>query len=119
MKTYNIMNVTINRRILLFLFAGILSITSWANGIKIGDLYYILNYSDKTAEVTYTYTGDKRYENSYTGSITIPSTVSYNGNTYFVKSIGGYAFAECNSLTSITIPGSVTTIGEFAFYGCI
>ena len=37
---------------------------------------------------------------------------------YSVTSIGDYAFAECSSLTSITIPNSVTSIGEYAFDGC-
>ena len=35
-----------------------------------------------------------------------------------VASISGWAFGYCSSLTSITIPSSVTSIGERAFYGC-
>ncbi len=35
-----------------------------------------------------------------------------------VKSIGGFAFSNCNSLTSITIPDSVTSIGDGAFFDC-
>ena len=35
-----------------------------------------------------------------------------------VASIGEYAFAACNSPTSVTIPNSVTSIGYGAFDGC-
>ena len=35
-----------------------------------------------------------------------------------VTSIGEYAFSYCTGLTSITIPDSVTSIGKNAFYGC-
>ena len=35
-----------------------------------------------------------------------------------LTSIGEYAFSECSSLTSITIPNSVYNIGEKAFNGC-
>ena len=35
-----------------------------------------------------------------------------------VTSIGSSAFADCTSLTSVTIPNSVTTISDLAFYAC-
>ena len=35
-----------------------------------------------------------------------------------ITSIGNYAFCNCTGLTSIKIPKSVTNIGEFAFSGC-
>ena len=36
----------------------------------------------------------------------------------FVTSIGNYAFYGCSSLASIEISNSVTSIGDYAFYGC-
>ena len=35
-----------------------------------------------------------------------------------VTAIGGYAFADCETLASITVPGSVKTIENNAFDGC-
>ena len=35
-----------------------------------------------------------------------------------VTSIGNSAFSNCGSLTGVTIPDSVTSIGEYAFSGC-
>ena len=35
-----------------------------------------------------------------------------------VTGIGSYAFSDCSSLTSVSIPDSVTSIGYGTFYGC-
>ena len=35
-----------------------------------------------------------------------------------VVAIGKQAFADCKSLTSVTIPAGVTSVGEAAFWGC-
>ena len=51
-------------------------------------------------------------------SVVIPETVTYQGTTYSVTSIGESAFFYCSSLTSVTIPNSVTSIGDAAFYDC-
>ena len=57
-------------------------------------------------------------DRSKSGGLVIPSTISYNGTTYNVTSIGGSAFSDCSSLTSINIPESVTSIGGSAFEYC-
>ena len=52
------------------------------------------------------------------GTVNIPSAVTYNNNTYSVTAIGDYAFIGCSGLTSISIPNSITSIGQEAFSGC-
>lgn len=54
---------------------------------------------------------------NYSGDIVIPNEVSYNGISYSVSSIGT-AFNWCAGLTSVTIPSSVTCIGNYAFEDC-
>jgi len=43
-------------------------------------------------------------------SIEIPSSVTYQGKTYAVTSIHGYAFQRCSKLVTLTIPASVNYI---------
>ena len=73
------------------------------------------------------------------GNLVIPSSVTYNGNTYSVTAISGEcdfgnlvfgiggglgydgcggAFSDCTGLTSVTIPHSVTAIGFSSFSNC-
>ena len=54
----------------------------------------------------------------YTGAVTIPSSVTYEGKAYSVTCIGKQAFYNCTELTSVIIPNSVTTIDDEAFSGC-
>jgi len=51
------------------------------------------------------------------GVVSIQKTVRHNGCNYTVKEIGDEAFYR-SGLTSITIPNSVTSIGDKAFYNC-
>ena len=48
------------------------------------------------------------------------TSVSFNELRYFtgLTSIDDDAFSSCWSLTALTLPPSVLTIGEFSFYGC-
>jgi len=99
---------------LLAVAASVGTMFAWDyNCVLIGDLYYnLVDATNQTAEVTYT------YRLHYSGDIIIPASVTYNEITYSVTSIGNDAFRDCTSLTSVTIPNSVTSIGDGAFLKC-
>ena len=90
------------------------STLSWAFSFKKDGIYYNINYDKTSVTVTY----ETKYYNSYSGSISIPSIVTYGRVTYNVTSIGSSAFEGCTGLTSVTIPNSVTSIGYYAFFQC-
>lgn len=94
----------------------------WRDFPTINETYY----SFKQGNIFYNVTGANTVEvtdespqhRSYSGSVTIPSTVTYGGVTYTVTAIGDAAFAVCYDLTSVSIPGTVTKVGDLAFYYC-
>ena len=91
-----------------------------AEDFEVDGIYYnIISSTDMMVEVTYRGSSYSEYSNEYSGAVTIPKSVTYNGNTYSVTSIGNYAFADCYALTSsVEIPNSVTSIGDKAFLWC-
>lgn len=98
-----------------------------AYDFEVDGIYYN-KLSDSSVEVTFKDYDDETFsidnwcktlgDNSYSGSVTIPSTVAYNGNTYSVVSIGEGAFAKSCDMTDVSIPTSVTEIGFGAFFYC-
>ena len=85
---------------------------------KINGLYYNLDFIDfkslntGVAEVTHG-------EEKYSGDVVIPATFDYDDKDYIVTRIGREAFSECSELNSVTIPNTVTSIGNGAFNKCI
>lgn len=95
------------QKILLFLIALIAAFNAHADYFSVGGI----NYSSNGDKVTVSST-------LYSGDLVIPETVTYEGVTYTVTSIGEQAFAHCENLTSVTIPSSITSIQDNAFFKC-
>ena len=100
-------------KVTFFLLVTFLPIMANAHDFEIDGIYYnIINNNE--VEVT----NRNNFCSSYYGEITIPETVIYNGNSYFVTAIDDEAFRNCTQLTNVEIPNSVTSIGDFAFEDC-
>ena len=107
----------------LLLFAMILlPLVASANDIEVKNaqgvtIYY--NYINNGTELEVTFRGiSPNTYNEYTGIVVIPEEVTYMNRTHKVTSIGDFAFYGCSGLSSISIPSSVTSIGSGVFYGC-
>ncbi|MBR2876724.1 MAG: leucine-rich repeat protein [Clostridia bacterium] len=74
---------------------------------QIEKLLFTLNADSESYSVTFC-------DAHISGALNIPAT--YNGKP--VTEIGNYAFENCTSLASVTIPDTITTIGAVAFCKC-
>lgn len=102
---------TLKQISLLCLF-WMIGMGAWAYDFTVNGIYY--NYLDETAKTCAVTSGTTKY----TGSVTIPSTVTYNSVDYTVTQIGHMAFYECEDLTSVTMPNTVTDISGYSFMKC-
>lgn len=99
-------------------------LTANAHDFEVDGVYYnITDSTELTVEVTYEGQLLTDYTNainnsSYRGDVVIPTTVTQEGITYRVTSIGGSAFYQAHELISVTISEGITSIGLGAFTEC-
>ena len=70
--------------------------TMFAEKVQIGELYYNLDATNQTAEVT-SQNSSAPYWSTTITTANIPSSVTYNSVSYSVTSIGNCAFQLCPS----------------------
>lgn len=56
--------------------------------------------------------------NRVTGNVTLPHTVTHNGQEYRITAIGDKAFYRNLHISKMTLPDGVQSIGNIAFLGC-
>ena len=87
---------------------------SEAKIVEGGDFYYGYNDYYDIHSYYYTTSDDVIGDYAFSGCSSLTSLTLPSS----VTSIGGHAFEKCSGLTSLTLPSSVTSIGEFAFRYC-
>ena len=99
------------------LFGYVFGTNSYTGSTAIKQYYSsksYITYYIPTALKSVTITGGKIFYGAFYGCSSLTSITIPDSVTI----IGDYAFYNCSSLTSITIPDSVTIIGDYAFYNC-
>ena len=129
------------KKLLVSLTLSLVVLASKATNFTVNGIYYY-TIDDQRAAVSVQSEWDavnsKMIYHYYTGSLTIPSTVTYNEKTYKVTRVDLYGcseltsvslpstleeiaecgFGDCSQLTQITLPESLKKIGGFAFQSC-
>lgn len=83
---------------------------SSTNEFTINSITYVVDNSTMTAEV--------KSVDSSLKSVNIPKSINYNGTEYRVTSLAERSFEGRDDITYLSIPSSITSIGEYAFAEC-
>ncbi len=101
---------------------------------KDGDFTYVLDTSAKTAVVAKYHFNMEGEANKTEKEVEVPSTVTFNGDTYTVNEVGTGAFGNSDSydfankntsddtyrtIKTVILPDTITKIGHYAFFRCV
>ena len=87
----------------------------WAYDFEVDGIYYDIKSDGRHVYVTH---DGSRNGGCYSGSVTIPYSVTYEGRTYYVDAIFNEAFWNCTNLGTVSVKANLTYIGPRAFYNC-
>ena len=102
-----------NRILIVVLLTVLPSVVNAFSGeVEVNGLWYDIVTKANTAKVISS-KGAK-----YSGEITIPASIEYEGIVCNVVSIKENTFSDCSDISSITIGSNITSIGKSAFQNC-
>lgn len=108
------------------LLIGLISATAIsvsAQDFQVDGIYYTI-LTDATVEVApQNSTSRSKAARTYSGDVAVPSEVTYDDQTYTVTGVGkfafcGYSTSSPSTVTSVSLPETVTYLGEQSFIYC-
>ena len=109
-KIYTIKGVVIGAALLA---GSMATVSAKVVYIEQGGVRYYWSNTKTNVEVTTPAKGS-----TYIGDIVIPASITHEEKELKVTAVRASAFSECMYLTSVTLPSSVTSIGDYAFDSC-
>ena len=113
------------KKTIITIFLMVLCISTLrANTFEIDDIWYEITSEQTVRVVPETSASDGSgtfiiFNYPYEGDITIPPTVTYESVEYAVTAAKPGTFQESSKLTSVSIPATLTDLGEAPFASCI
>ena len=103
------------KKFLLTFLMLVAAVPLWAYDFEVDGIYYDIKSDGIHVYVTH---DGSRNGGCYSGSVTIPYSVTYEGRTYYVDAIFNDAFWNCTNLETVSVKANLTNIGPRAFYNC-
>ena len=115
--------------IMLALSLSLYGNVTYAYDCSANGIYYEYINNKTALSITHNYTkiwkynevtgrNEQTYLNSYSGNVVVPDSVKIDGKVYPVIAVGERAFAFSDSLKSVSLPSTISSMESGAFYVC-